>query len=152
LIKAEETPVFEGEIAMSELRKIDVVGAVIYDDKKNRYLVTMRDKNKYQGGLWEFPGGKIEAGETNEEALVREIKEELACSIRVGKLIEDYTCHYPELTVRLITYLCRIEEGAPKLSEHESMKWVTAEEMKTLSFPEADVPTVNRIAEGISFD
>lgn len=126
-------------------KKIDVVGAVIFDENTNKYLVTMRDKERYQGGLWEFPGGKIEAGETEEEALIREIKEELNCTIKVGKLIADYTHSYPELTVRLITYLCTIEEGVPQLSEHESMNWVTKEEMMELIFAEADVPTVKKI-------
>jgi 8-oxo-dGTP diphosphatase len=132
---------------MANSKKIDVVGAVIFDNKINRYLVTMRDKNRYQGGLWEFPGGKIETDETKEEALMREIKEELNCTIKVGQLIKDYTHSYPELTVRLITYLCSIEEGMPELSEHESMKWVTKEEMKKLIFADADVPTVRRIVE-----
>lgn len=132
---------------MASKKKVDVVGAVIFDGKTNRCLVTMRDKNRPQGGLWEFPGGKIDSGETKEEALVREIKEELNCTIKVGSLIEDYTHSYPELTVRLITYLCSIEEGTPELSEHESMKWVTAEEMKGLVFAEADVPTVKKLID-----
>lgn len=132
---------------MAAAKKVDVVGAVIFDKKINKYLVTMRDKERYQGGLWEFPGGKIEPGETKEEALIREIEEELNCTIKVGALIEDYTYSYPKLTVRLITYLCSIEKGIPQLSEHESMRWVTVEEMKELVFAEADVPTVKKLIE-----
>lgn len=134
---------------MEKQRRVEVVGAVIYDKKEDRYLVTMRNRNKMSGGLWEFPGGKIEAGETKEEALVREIKEELNCIIKVNKFIEDYTYNYPELTVRLITYLCEITDGVPQLSEHESMLWADREEMKKLRFPEADIPTVAKIINGL---
>jgi 8-oxo-dGTP diphosphatase len=132
---------------MNEKKKVDVVGAVIFDDAHKKYLVTMRDRSRAQGGLWEFPGGKIEPGEKPEEALIREIKEELNCSISVKELIEDYTYEYPELIVRLITYLCTLEEGDPVLSEHEGMKWVSKEEMLELDFPQADIPTVKSLTK-----
>lgn len=126
-------------------KKVDVVGAVIYDAASKKFLVTMRDRNRMRGGLWEFPGGKIDEGESPEEALKREILEELNCEVAVGNQIEDYTYSYPELTVRLITYLCTIISGRPQLSEHEDMKWVTREEIGALDFPEADIPTVHKI-------
>lgn len=129
------------------MKKIDVVGAVIYDNTKKKYLVTMRDKNRNQGGLWEFPGGKIEKDESNEEALKREISEELKVSINVYELLEDYTYEYPEAAVRLITYLCTIVDGKPQLTEHENMKWVTVEEMKELKFAPADIPTVELLSK-----
>ena len=129
------------------MKKVDVVGAAIYDSTIRKYLVTMRDKNRNQGGLWEFPGGKIEKGESNEEALKREIYEELKISISVHKLLVDYTYEYPETVVRLITYLCTIEDGKPELTEHENMKWVTVEEMKLLEFAPADIPTVEILSK-----
>jgi 8-oxo-dGTP diphosphatase len=132
-------------------KKVDVVGAVIYDGASKKFLVTMRDRNRMRGGLWEFPGGKIDAGESPEEALKREILEELNCEIAVGKQVENYTYSYPELTVRLITYLCTIVSGEPQLSEHEDMKWVSKEEIEELNFPEADLPTVHKIANSNLF-
>jgi 8-oxo-dGTP diphosphatase len=138
----------EGE---NMVKKVDVVGAVIYDAASKKFLVTMRDRKRMKGGLWEFPGGKIDKGESPEEALKREILEELNCEIKVAKLVEDYTYDYPELTVRFITYLCTIISGNPQLSEHEAMKWVIKEEIGTLNFPEADIPTVHRIIKGDIF-
>lgn len=127
------------------IKKIDVVGAVIYDELQDKYMATQRDLNRHMGGMWEFPGGKIESGENEKEALIREIKEELDCTIGVLGLIEDYTHSYPDITVRLITYLCSIEEGVPTLTEHENLKWVNREEMKCLQWAEADIPTVNKL-------
>jgi 8-oxo-dGTP diphosphatase len=127
--------------------RIDVVGAAIYDSYIDKYLVTMRDNKRSQGGLWEFPGGKIEKGESNEEALKREILEELKISIDVHKLLKDYTYEYPDVTVRLVTYLCTIREGKPELTEHENMRWVTKEEMKVLEFASADIPTVELLSK-----
>ncbi|MDP4091484.1 MAG: (deoxy)nucleoside triphosphate pyrophosphohydrolase [Bacillota bacterium] len=127
---------------------LDVVGAAIYDEGSERYLVTMRDREKHRGGLWEFPGGKIEKGESPEEALIREIDEELGCSIEVLKFLEDYTQEYEEFIVRLRTYQCRISAGSPSLKEHEDMRWVTKDEMSALSFPEADIPTVRKLIGG----
>lgn len=126
-------------------KKVDVVGAVIYNDINDTYLVTRRNSKKHKGGFWEFPGGKIESGESPEEALVREIKEELKCKISVHNMIKDYTHEYDEITVRLITYLCRIEEDEPVITEHEEMLWVNKEELDSLSFAEADIPTVIEI-------
>ena len=131
------------------MKKIDVVGAVIWDNVHHKYLATMRDKQKHQGGFWEFPGGKIEAGEKPEEALIREIEEELNCTIKVEKLLVDYTHEYPDIIVRLITYLCSIESGTPKLTEHESMKWVTKDELTSLIWAEADIPTVDHIIKSL---
>jgi len=129
------------------MKKVDVVGAVIYDKSKNKYLATMRNKEKNQGGLWEFPGGKIEEGENAEAALIREIEEELNCTIKVEKLLVDHTHQYPELMVRLITYLCTIDAGIPQLNEHERMIWVKKEELFTLTWAEADIPTVKYILD-----
>jgi len=127
------------------MKKVDVVGAVIYDKNQNKYLATMRNKEKNQGGLWEFPGGKIEEGENPETALIREIKEELNCIIEVKELLVDHTHQYRELTVRLITYLCTINSGIPRLNEHEAMTWVCKEELPSLTWAEADIPTVQHI-------
>lgn len=129
-------------------KKIDVVGAAIYDEETDLYLITMRDRERHRGGLWEFPGGKIETGESPEAALVREIKEELGCCIEIQNFLVDYTYEYEDFIVRLVTYKCRISGGRPELTEHEAMKWVAAEEMSVLSFPEADIPTVKKLIEG----
>lgn len=127
------------------MKKINVVGAVIYDKGKDKFLITMRDKSQYVGGLWRFPGGKIEEGESNEEALKREIKQKLGCKIKIHKFLMDYTYNYPRLAVRLITYLCTIDDEIPEFTEHESMRWVSKKEIEELNFSKADRPTVDMI-------
>ena len=127
------------------MKKVNLVGAAILDEKTKKFLVTMTSKDKQSGDLWQFPSGKIEEGESNEEALQREMREQLKCEIKIHKFLMDYTYEYSRLTVRLITYLCTISEGTPKLKEHEKMKWVSKEEIEDLSFSEEDRPTVDMI-------
>lgn len=127
------------------MKSIDVVGAVIYDKNSNKFLATMRNLKKHMGGLWEFPGGKVEDNEDPEEALMREIKEELSCHVAVKKLMVDYTHNYPDFQVRLRTYLCIIASGDLMPTEHEQLKWVEPCMLKTLHWAEADIPTVEYI-------
>lgn len=132
------------------MKRVDVVGAVIYDKNSNKYLATMRNKKKHMGGLWEFPGGKIEGNENPEHALIREIQEELSCIVSVEELLVDYTHVYTDLEVRLRTYLCFISSGELIPTEHENILWVDPLELKQLQWAAADIPTVDFIIENLS--
>lgn len=124
-------------IGMAERRIIEVVGAIIRDG--DRYLVGQRAANKAQGGLWEFMGGKIEPGETPEQALARECREELALEIENEHIIDSVVHEYPEKTIRLTLILCSPKSGSvPKALEHQQIRWVTRSEMDALDFAPAD--------------
>ena len=116
---------------------IEVVGAIIKDG--DRYLVGQRAANKAQGGLWEFMGGKIEPGETPEQALARECREELALEIENEHIIDSVVHEYPEKTIRLTLISCSPKSGSiPKALEHQQIRWVTVEEMAEMPFCPAD--------------
>lgn len=122
---------------MDDKRIIEVVGAIIRDG--DRYLVGQRAANKAQGGLWEFMGGKIEPGETPEQALARECREELALEIENEHIIDSVVHEYPEKTIRLTLILCSPKSGSvPKALEHQQIRWVTRSEMDALDFAPAD--------------
>ncbi|QGQ93818.1 (deoxy)nucleoside triphosphate pyrophosphohydrolase [Paenibacillus psychroresistens] len=126
------------------MKKIDVVGAVILNEK-NEILCALRSQKMSLPGLWEFPGGKIEANETPQESLIREIQEELNCTIRVGELVSDAAYEYPTIIVRLITYLAKIVDGAPIANEHERLIWLPIDQLFTLEWAPADLPTIEAL-------
>jgi 8-oxo-dGTP diphosphatase len=130
------------------MKKVDVVGAVILNEK-NQVLCALRSQTMSLPGLWEFPGGKIEANETPESSLIREIKEELNCTIEVGELVADATHEYPAITVRLITYLAQIIKGTPTASEHEKIIWLPLHSLHTLEWAPADLPTIEALKRTI---
>ena len=122
---------------MTENGIIEVVGAIIKDG--DRYLVGQRPANKSQGGMWEFMGGKIEPGETPEQALARECREELALEIENENVVDSVVHEYPEKTIRLILISCSPKsDSVPKAIEHQQIRWVTREEMDGLPFAPAD--------------
>jgi len=128
----------------AETRVIEVVGGIIRRDGK--YLLGRRPLGKSQGGLWEFIGGKIEPGETPEQALARECREEIALDIVNEKIRTSVTHTYPEKTIHLTLIDCEPAPGAePSALEHAELGWFMPEEMKSLEFCAADyelVPTV----------
>lgn len=117
---------------------IDVVAAVIKDEDE-RVLITQRNLKKSQGGLWEFPGGKIEPNETREDAIVREIKEELDIDIQVESYLSERIFNYPEKDINLIALECKMISGEIKLLEHEDYKWVCKDKLDNFKFAPADM-------------
>ncbi len=129
---------------MSGKSIIEVVGAIIRDG--DRYLVGQRAANKSQGGLWEFMGGKMESGETPEEALARECREELALEIENERIIDSVIHDYPDKTIRLTLIACTPKAGSEPLAlEHQQIRWVTAPDMSSLPFCPADQDLIKRI-------
>ena len=115
---------------------IEVVAGIIY--KNNKFLIAQRNLNKTQGGLWEFPGGKVEKDETYERALIREIKEEFNADIEVSEYMGESIYHYPEKDIKLIFYKAKLLSENIELLEHESYKWITKDEKDKYEFAGAD--------------
>jgi 8-oxo-dGTP diphosphatase len=123
---------------------IVVVAAVIEAD--DRFLLTRRQPGVHLEGLWEFPGGKIDPGESHAEALRREIREELDCGVDVADLVFETTHAYPERTVALYFYRCTLTgEPAPQLGQE--MRWVPRAELPTLGLPPADAELITLLTE-----
>jgi 8-oxo-dGTP diphosphatase len=129
-------------------KTVRVVGAVIYNEQ-NEILCALRSPEMSLPNLWEFPGGKIEEGENPEETLVREIQEELGCTIEVYEKIEEVHHEYPNLVVNLLTYKAKIVEGEPKAKEHAELKWMPLQELHSLEWAPADIPTVEALLKGV---
>ena len=122
---------------------IEVVAALVKRD--GRFMICQRPENKSRALLWEFPGGKVEAGETKEAALARECREELAIELKVGKMFADSTFVYPDISVHLTLFEAEIVRGEPKLLEHKDIRWITPEEAHLFEFSPADVPFVEKL-------
>lgn len=116
---------------------VEVVAALIW--KGERFMICQRPAHKARGLLWEFVGGKVEAGETREEALVRECREELGVRLSVGALFMDVTHEYPDITVHLSLFSATIAEGVPQKLEHNDIRWITPAEIPDYDFCPADV-------------
>lgn len=127
-------------------KHIHVVGAVIV--KNGKILCAQRGPDKSLPLLWEFPGGKIEPGETPEVALQREIHEELKCEIAVGKQLEAVVHEYDFGVVHLTVYWCRLTAGKPVKTEHEHLKWLEPEELPKLDWAPADIPIIEKLSVG----
>lgn len=128
------------------MKEIKVVAAII--QKENKILATKRGCGEFIN-MWEFPGGKIESGETKEQALVREIKEELNIEINVDKFAIDIEYQYPNFYLFMSCFMCSIKEGSIELLEHNDGKWITKEELNTLNWLPADIDAVNYLKENM---
>ncbi len=132
---------------MMQLKKKDraeVVAALIRDGE--RFLICRRPEGKARALLWEFVGGKVEPGETKEQALVRECREELGITVSVGDVYFETEHEYPDLRVRLTLFEASIRSGTPRLLEHCEMKWILPSEIPEYVFCPADVPILERLA------
>ncbi len=131
---------------MSEIRSkpyFEIVAALIWD--KDRFLICQRPKNKARALLWEFVGGKVEKGESKEEALIRECREELAIDIAVDSVFTEVTHDYPDITIHLTLLNSRIVGGQLTLLEHNAMAWITPSEIERYDFCPADEVILEKI-------
>lgn len=122
---------------------VEVVAALIWDG--DRCMICQRPAHKARGLLWEFVGGKVEPGETKEEALIRECREELAVTVAPKDLFMDVVHEYPDLTVHLSLFNAVIAEGTPQLLEHNDIRWITVDEIDRFAFCPADVEILKEI-------
>ena len=120
-----------------------VVAGIV--ERGGETLVCRRPAKSNQGLLWEFPGGKIEKGESPEEALTRELKEELGIDVSVTSIYDARITEYPEKTVLILFYKAKIEKGEPVPIEEDAVKWVSGKEALTLPFAPADSPVAERL-------
>lgn len=132
---------------MKDNKITEVSAALIWDG--DRFMACQRPAHKTRGLLWEFVGGKVEPGETKEEALVRECREELGVTVSVGDVFMEVLHEYPDMTVNLTLFNAKISEGVPEKLEHNDIRWITREEIKNYSFCPADVDILKRLEEGI---
>lgn len=125
------------------MNTINVVAAVIM--KEGKVFATQRGYGEFKDG-WEFPGGKVEAGESPEEALRREIREELEVEVNVGDLIDTIEYDYPAFHLSMKCYACTIAGGSPHLLEHEAARWLSADQLDSVAWLPADITLIPKIA------
>ncbi|HIU37746.1 MAG TPA: 8-oxo-dGTP diphosphatase MutT [Candidatus Aphodousia faecigallinarum] len=128
------------------MKTVEVVAAVIRN--QNRIFATQRGYGDQKGG-WEFPGGKMEAEETPQEALVREIKEELDTEIEVEELIETVEYDYPKFHLKMHCFFCSVKQGNLVLKEHEAAKWLTLETLDSVDWLPADLSLIEKIRKSL---
>lgn len=127
---------------------VEVVAALIW--KGDKFLICQRPKNKARALLWEFVGGKVEKGESKEQALIRECREELAIDIAVDSMFTEVTHDYPDITIHLTLFNSRIVGGQLTLLEHNAMAWITPSEIENYEFCPADRVILDKIKEVIA--
>ena len=115
---------------------VEVVAALIWD--KDKFMICQRPAHKARGLLWEFVGGKVEPGETKEQALIRECQEELAITLSVGDVFMDVVHEYPDINVHFTLFNAAIAEDVPQKLEHNDIKWITPAEISNYDFCPAD--------------
>ncbi len=121
----------------------EVVAALIWDNEK--FMICQRPAHKARGLLWEFVGGKVEPGETKEQALIRECREELAVTLSVGEVFMDVIHDYPDLLVHLTLFNAKISEGIPQKLEHKDIQWITVDEIMNYEFCPADKEILEKL-------
>jgi mutator protein MutT len=125
------------------MKRIEVSAALIF--RAGELLITQRHAKSHLGGLWEFPGGKREPGETFEQCLVREIREELGVEISVGELFEEIQHDYPEKSVHLKFFICELLSGEPQPLDCAAVKWIKKTELTAHEFPAADAQLLKKL-------
>ena len=144
----EDDPILNSGFSVRTMVKssnlIRVTAAIL--EKNGKTLIAKRKTgDELFAGLWEFPGGKVEEGETPEECMARELKEELDIEVEVGELITSNKHKYPHGIFELLAYRVKHVSGEMVLNDHEEIKWVTADEMSNFEFPPADLPIIKKI-------
>ena len=124
------------------MKTIEVVAAIVQDG--NKIFATQRGYGEFKGG-WEFPGGKMELGETHQEALIRELREELDMDVHVGELFETVEYDYPNFHLTMHCFLCTLKRKNYVLKEHEAAKWLTREKLDTVAWLPADLGLIGKL-------
>ncbi|MDI9509407.1 MAG: 8-oxo-dGTP diphosphatase MutT [Bacillota bacterium] len=124
------------------MKRIEVVAAVI--KHKDKIFATQRGYGEFKG-YWEFPGGKMEVGETQEEALLREIKEELNINIQVGELLDTIEYDYPQFHLTMYCYMCTFVSGELVLKEHNASRWLTKDTLDSVNWLPADIALIDKL-------
>jgi mutator protein MutT len=128
---------------------IDVAAGLVF--RAGQLLITQRRPGDHLGGLWEFPGGKVELGETFQHCLIRELREELGIEVAVGNQIEEITHAYPEKTVRLRFFHCTLTSGEPAPIHCHNLAWVTPKTISHFVFPAADEQLLHKLQTDSTF-
>ena len=128
---------------------VEVVAALIWEN--NKFMICQRPAHKARGLLWEFVGGKVELGESKEQALIRECREELDILLSVGDVFMDVIHEYPDLTVHLTLFSATIAEGEPQKLEHNDIRWITPNEIPNYEFCPADEEILKRLSKDCSY-
>ena len=123
----------------------EVVAALIWQGEK--FMICQRPAHKARALIWEFVGGKVESGETKEQALIRECREELAVTLAVGDVFMDVVHEYPDITVHLTLFNATIAEGEPQKLEHNDIQWIVPSEIPNIEFCPADEEILKKIIE-----
>lgn len=130
-----------------ENRKVtEVVAALIW--REGKFMICQRPAHKARGLLWEFVGGKVDPGESKQQALIRECREELAVEVSVGDVFMEVLHEYPDLLVRLTLFHSAIVAGTPQMLEHNDIQWITVEQIPEFDFCPADVDILKKLMEG----
>ena len=130
-----------------EKRKVtEVVAALIW--RGDKFMICQRPAHKARGLLWEFVGGKVDPGETKQQALIRECREELAVEVSVGDVFMEVLHEYPDLLVWLTLFNSAIVAGTPQMLEHNDIQWITVEQIPEFDFCPADVDILKKLREG----
>ncbi|GET27468.1 (deoxy)nucleoside triphosphate pyrophosphohydrolase [Prolixibacter sp. NT017] len=129
------SPIFTG--------MVNVVCAIIQDE--NKFLACRRKQGKARGGKWEFPGGKVKEDESPEEAIERELHEELSLDVKAADMLGAVVHHYPDISIRLIAMKCFVNGGTISLTDHDEFRWVPVDELHSLDFSEADCQVIDEI-------
>ena len=129
------------------MKRIHIVAAVIFNQDKSQIFITKRPDDKHKGGLWEFPGGKIEAGESIQQAIIRELDEEIGIRVTEQVLFEHLEYDYPDKSLKFDFILVLDFVGDPYGREGQQGQWVTIKQLSNYDFPEANVPILNRVIQ-----
>jgi 8-oxo-dGTP diphosphatase len=129
------------------MKTIQVVAAVLFREGKVLCVQRPKHTKEYKSSKWEFPGGKVEVGESREEALVREIREELSVDIEVSEFLMTVEHTYPDFHLAMHVFKCVLDQGEITLNEHVAFKWLSIDELDQLDWAAADVPVVKSLMQ-----
>lgn len=132
------------------MKRIHIVAAIIFSEDKSKIFITKRPDDKHKGGFWEFPGGKVESGESIEQAMIRELNEEVGITVTKQSLFEHLEYDYPDKSLKFDFITVTQFDGSPFGKEGQQGQWVEVSDLPNYTFPEANVPILNRVVKEFS--